>query len=136
MLPQAQPAATVVVCEDDLSPNQQRRLEDTLEMRVVDLVASVAFPLPFTVICELLGVSSDEAAATWAGVLIGIAPLLGLLGAVSGLVQVFGAFGSSAAASLMPECAEGYSGNAGVASSGVHVESKSARIAVTGRHES
>ncbi len=28
--------AEVVVCEDDLSPNQQRRLEDTLEMRVVD----------------------------------------------------------------------------------------------------
>ena len=29
-------------------------------------------------------------------IIIGIAPLLGLLGAVSGLVQVFGAFGSSA----------------------------------------
>jgi GTP-binding protein HflX len=28
--------AEVLVCEDDLSPNQQRRLEDTLEMRVVD----------------------------------------------------------------------------------------------------
>jgi GTPase len=28
--------AEVVVCEDDISPNQQRRLEDTLEMRVVD----------------------------------------------------------------------------------------------------
>jgi biopolymer transport protein ExbB len=32
-------------------------------------------------------------------IIIGIAPLLGLLGAVSGLVQVFGAFGSSAAQS-------------------------------------
>jgi GTP-binding protein HflX len=31
-----QVGAEVVVCEDDLSPNQQRRLEDTLEMRVVD----------------------------------------------------------------------------------------------------
>jgi GTPase len=28
--------AEVLVCEDDLTPNQQRRLEDTLEMRVVD----------------------------------------------------------------------------------------------------
>jgi GTPase len=28
--------AEVLVCEDDLSPNQQRRLEDTLELRVVD----------------------------------------------------------------------------------------------------
>ena len=26
----------MLVCEDDLTPNQQRRLEDTLEMRVVD----------------------------------------------------------------------------------------------------
>lgn len=32
-------------------------------------------------------------------IIIGIAPLLGLLGAVSGLVQVFGAFGGSAAQS-------------------------------------
>jgi biopolymer transport protein ExbB len=42
-------------------------------------------------------------------IIIGIAPLLGLLGAVSGLVQVFGAFGSSATQSDPHTIAKGIS---------------------------
>ena len=42
-------------------------------------------------------------------IIIGIAPLLGLLGAVSGLVQVFGAFGSSATQSDPHAIAKGIS---------------------------
>lgn len=42
-------------------------------------------------------------------IIIGIAPLLGLLGAVSGLVQVFGAFGGSAAQSDPHVIAKGIS---------------------------
>ena len=42
-------------------------------------------------------------------IIIGIAPLLGLLGAVSGLVQVFGAFGSSASQSDPHAIAKGIS---------------------------
>ena len=42
-------------------------------------------------------------------IIIGIAPLLGLLGAVSGLIQVFGAFGSSATQSDPHVIAKGIS---------------------------
>jgi cytochrome P450 len=54
---------------EGLRPHVQAIVDDLLDGlaahgpdRVVDLVASVAFPLPFTVICELLGVSTDERA--------------------------------------------------------------------------
>ncbi len=64
-----------------LQPHVQRIVDDLLDGvaapgpdAVVDLVATLAFPLPFTVICELLGVPEKDRAALGTGLTAMLAP--------------------------------------------------------------
>jgi cytochrome P450 len=63
-----QPRIQAIV--DDLLDRIADRGADT----VVDLVSSFAFPLPFTVICELLGVPEEERDALARGLMVLLAP--------------------------------------------------------------
>jgi cytochrome P450 len=66
---------------ESLQPRIEAIVEDLLDRiaergpdTVVDLVSSFAFPLPFTVICELLGVPHDEREALARGFAVLLAP--------------------------------------------------------------